>query len=100
MPRSKGGSDDMDNLALACMGCNDHKYEKTEYKDPVTGEVVPLFHPQLHNWQEHFSWDEEYTEMVGITAIGRATIEALQLNRKGVANLRRLLRLINEHPPQ
>ena len=38
--------------------------------------------------------------MVGVTATGRATIEALRLNRSGVVNLRRILYLAGEHPPQ
>ncbi len=38
--------------------------------------------------------------MVGITPTGRATLEKLQLNREGVVNLRRVLRLADEHPPQ
>lgn len=37
--------------------------------------------------------------MIGKTDIGRATIEALFLNREGVVNLRRLLCLANLHPP-
>jgi len=38
--------------------------------------------------------------MVGTTPTGRATIEALQLNRGGVVNLRRLLYAVGEHPPK
>jgi hypothetical protein len=38
-------------------------------------------------------------ELVGRTPIGRATVAQLQLNRPGVRNLRRLLRLAGEHPP-
>ncbi len=37
--------------------------------------------------------------MVGLTSIGRATIEKLQLNREGVVNLRYALRSIGKHPP-
>ncbi|WP_255515627.1 hypothetical protein [aff. Roholtiella sp. LEGE 12411] len=38
--------------------------------------------------------------MIGKTACGRATVEALRLNRSGVVNLRRLLRSANLHPPK
>jgi hypothetical protein len=38
--------------------------------------------------------------VIGITACGRATVEALRLNRFGVVNLRRLLRGVNLHPPE
>jgi hypothetical protein len=33
-----------------------------------------------------------------VTAIGRATVEALQLNRQELVNLRRLLYAAGEHP--
>ncbi len=39
-PQSKGGETALDNLALACQGCNNHKYNKTESVDPITGESV------------------------------------------------------------
>lgn len=44
-PRSKGGTDDLDNLAWACMGCNGMKYNETHAIDPVSMEEVALFHP-------------------------------------------------------
>ncbi len=36
--------------------------------------------------------------MFCITPTGRATIEALQLNREGLVNLRRVLYAMGEHP--
>jgi hypothetical protein len=36
--------------------------------------------------------------MIGITATGRATVEALKLNRHGVVNLRKLLIMADSHP--
>ena len=50
-------------------------------------------------WDEHFIWDESLTSMVGKTAIGRITIEALKVNRLPIRNLRRALIAIGEHPP-
>jgi hypothetical protein len=41
-PRHSGGETALDNLALACQGCNNHKYTKTEARDPISGNVVPL----------------------------------------------------------
>ncbi len=60
-PLSKGGETKLDNLALACQGCNNHKYNKTEETDPVTGKIVSLFHPRRENWQDNFSWNDDYT---------------------------------------
>ena len=97
--RQHGGSDDPSNLALACHGCNQHKGKQTSAQDPLTGILAPLFHPREHRWDEHFAWSEDFTMMVGLTEIGRATISALQLNRPGLVNLRRALYAIAEHPP-
>lgn len=99
MPRSKGGSDEFDNLAWACMGCNGIKYNDTSAIDPITMETVPLYNPRTQNWSEHFQWSSTLTHVFGRTAIGRATVEKLSLNREGLVNLREVLAAIGEHPP-
>lgn len=99
IPRIREGQTTLDNLALACQGCNNHKYTKTEGQDPVTSELAPLFHPRNHLWQEHFAWNEDCTLMIGLTAIGRATVETLHVNREELVNLRRILYAMGEHPP-
>ncbi len=91
-PRSAGGSDDPDNLAFSCQGCNSRKFVATHAPDPVTGELVRLFHPRQDAWQDHFAWQADFTWIVGTSPCGRATIERLQLNRAAVVNLRQLLR--------
>jgi len=50
-------------------------------------------------WSEHFVWSEDFTEIIGKTAKGRATIKTLKLNRQRVINLRRVLIFAGEHPP-
>ncbi|MBX3277941.1 MAG: HNH endonuclease [Acidobacteria bacterium] len=99
IPRSIGGSNDPDNLALACFGCNQHKSRRTSAVDPLTEASTLLFHPRHQVWAEHFAWNEDYTIIFGLTPTGRATIEALHLNREGLVNLRRVLYAIGEHPP-
>jgi len=37
--------------------------------------------------------------IIGLTPSGRATVEALDLNRSSLINLRRVLRASGEHPP-
>jgi 5-methylcytosine-specific restriction endonuclease McrA len=98
-PASRGGPTESDNLALACQGCNNHKYTRTEATDPVGGEVVALYHPRHQRWRDHFAWSPDGGVVVGLTPTGRATIEALQLNRPGLVNLRRILFQAGEHPP-
>ena len=98
-PRSKGGTDEDDNLALACQGCNNRKYTHVEARDPVSGNLVSLYDPRRQRWADHFSWNEDFTLVIGLTATGRATVELLKLNREGVVNLRRVLCTIEQHPP-
>ncbi|MBE9009229.1 HNH endonuclease [Pseudanabaenaceae cyanobacterium LEGE 13415] len=98
-PVSRGGQTIADNLALSCQTCNNCKYNKTEALDPATEQVVPLFHPRQMNWDQHFTWNEDATQMLGITPTGRATVALFQSNRAGVVNMRRVLVMLNEHPP-
>lgn len=99
-PRQAGGETVAENLAWSCSGCNGRKYTKTTYPDPVTGQETVLFNPRQQLWSEDFAWNEDFTQVMGQTACGRATIEALQLNRVGVVNLRRLLAAVGLHPPK
>ena len=100
IPRAKGGSTTLDNLAFSCAGCNGYKYLRTEWEDPLTRNIVSLFHPRQQKWSLHFSWSKDSLRLIGLTSIGRATIVALKLNRPELINLRRALYAINEHPPQ
>ncbi len=97
-PQSKEGSTDLENLVLSYQGCNNHKYNKTGGIDPLTGETAPLFNPRTQFWPDHFAWNEDFTRIEGLTATGRATIEILRLNRRGVINIRRALFMLGQHP--
>lgn len=99
LPRAKGGQTVFENLALACQGCNNHKYQHTEAVDPVSGLIAPLYNPRRDHWSNHFVWSADLLVLVGLTPTGRATIATLRLNRTGVVNLRRLLLGVGEHPP-
>lgn len=98
IPVALDGTARLDNLAFACGGCNRHKSAKVVGVDPDSRQSVPLFHPRQQLWRDHFVWNDTYDLMIGITATGRATINALRLNRLGVVNLRRMLIVVNEHP--
>ncbi len=100
LPKAKGGTDNLENLALACQGCNNFKFTRTEARDPATGLIAPLYHPRAHVWLEHFTWSDDFTLLVGLTPTGRASMDVLQLNREGVVNLRRALHTLGEHPPR
>ena len=73
-----GGPTTLENLALSCMTCNLRKASDVASFDPDTGDLVPLFNPRIQSWTEHFDLDGP--RLVGRTAIGRTTVEFLQLN--------------------
>jgi hypothetical protein len=99
MPVAKGGSNAEDNLCLACELCNQYKWTKTEGLDPQSGETVALFHPRQHKWHEHFTWSEDGTAIIGLTACGRSTVIALRLNNSIAVTVRRNWVRAGWHPP-
>ncbi len=99
IPRSAGGETVFVNLCLACPMCNRYKSSRQKVPDPQTQEIVALFHPHLQKWTEHFAWDESNTEIIGLTAVGRATIVALKMNRPELIRVRRMWVKMGEHPP-
>lgn len=80
LPQSLGGTDDPDNLALACRRCNERRYNFTTGTDPATHQEIPLFHPLHQVWAEHFAWTPDGQWIVGTTPTGRATVARLDLN--------------------
>ncbi len=100
LPIALGGTDDLENLAFACRGCNARKSQKTQGFDAFTQQLAPLFNPRTEDWSRHFAWDNEFLKIFGLTPTGRATVSALQLNRPGVVNLRYLMKLSGVHPPK
>ena len=99
IPKAKNGTNSIENLAYACLACNSHKYTHTEGIDPVSGFTVSLYNPRKDIWHNHFQWNNDFSLIMGITAIGRATIERLHLNRVSVINLRLVLTPLAKHPP-
>lgn len=98
-PVSKGGKTTLENLALACQGCNNYKYNKTDKYEELSGQIVTLFNPRKDNWEDHFQWNNNYDLIIGITAKGRVSVKVLRLNRDGLVNLRQILYPIGKHPP-
>src|SRR5260221_2245332 len=77
VPRQQRGPTSLENLALSCQGCNGHKSVKIEGRDPVSRDLAALYNPRQHRWKDHFTWNDDFTYILGLTEIGRATIEAL-----------------------
>ena len=81
IPISRNGTEDVDNLALACRVCNLRKSDHINGMDSNTQQYVRLFHPRQDSWTDHFEKSSQlpYT-ILDKTAIGRATISRLNLN--------------------
>jgi len=77
------------NLALACWYCNSFKGSDIAGLDPLTGKLTRLFNPRRHQWAWHFRWNGP--ELMGKTAIGRTTIQLLQINCEEAVILRESL---------
>ena len=99
LPKVSGGETSAENLALACQGCNSFKATRIDFEDELTGENVKFFNPRESNWTKHFTWNEDFTEIIGFSAHGRVTTKALKMNRLGLRNLRRVLYKNGNHPP-
>jgi hypothetical protein len=99
IPFSLGGSDRLENLTLACFHCNRRKTNRLTGIDRESQTEVPLFNPRQDSWQEHFIWAMDGLSIVGISAIGRATVATLLLNRERVIPIRAADLAIGRHPP-
>ena len=71
--RQHGGTDEPENLCLACERCNAGKGPNLSGRDPETGNIERLFDPRHQEWPEHFQFCGPV--IIGLTAIGRATVE-------------------------
>jgi hypothetical protein len=93
------GGDRLDNLCLACWNCNTSKQTATEASDPDTSVITPLYNPRTQIWSEHFEWIDAGLRLKGLTAIGRATIERLKMNRSMMVVARKRWIDAGHHPP-
>jgi hypothetical protein len=85
-PKQHGGSDNIENLALACQRCNLTKGPNLTGIDPTTGSLASLFHPRQNRWADHFNFRGIVIE--GLTPIGRATVQLLAMNDSRRLDLR------------
>ncbi len=74
-----GGTDDAENLCLACYKCNGYKGSNIAALDPLTGNATKLYNPRQQNWSDHFEINANAT-LSGLTPEGRTTIFVLRIN--------------------
>jgi hypothetical protein len=97
IPVSLGGRGVLSNLVLACPGCNLHKSNRVEVVDPDSGAMVAIFRPPDEPWHIHFRFDGFM--IVGQSATGRATADALNFNHPRRIKIRRAEALFGLFPP-
>lgn len=96
LPRCAGGSSEEYNLWLSCSTCNNYKGSQMTASAPQSGRQITLFNPRRQRWSRHFRWSED--GLIGKTATGQATVDALQLNNGLALNARRFWMHVGKHP--
>ena len=96
IPVKAGGETSEENLALACVSCSLRKAARRTAIDPQNSREVPLDNPRRESCREHLRW--EGVHLVGLTASGRATVEALAMNRPLILAIRREAVALGRHP--
>lgn len=99
VPEALGGPTHRANLWAVCRYCNLLKSDRVAALDPDTGVSAPLFHPREQRWSDHFAWIEGGLRIRGTTPTGRATVEALTLNRALLVRARVYWVSAGWHPP-
>ena len=93
--RQHGGSDDSENLCLACRECNFAK--GTNLTGLLDGKIVPLFHPRRQAWKRHFRWQGGF--LFGKTRAGKVTADLLNMNDPARVAMRQSLCEEGRFPP-
>lgn len=75
--RQHGGKTTADNLAYACLVCNRYKGSNIA-SVPLSGHLVPLFHPSQDLWSDYFRRNRAVLEPLNLAA--EVTARLLQLN--------------------
>jgi len=91
-----GGTTTEDNLAYTCPDCNYNKgADLGTFLHPPERDFVPLFHPRLDKWEEHF--EESNGLIEPRTLVGEATVRVLMLNTLERIILRRELTALDNY---
>ena len=97
-PTARGGTNDLDNLALACPACNLFKSNFLTGFDAETQTETPLFDPRRDRWHDHFRPNTKNGRLEAVTPTGRATVSRLQMNHPDQIEARLLWMRLNLFP--
>jgi hypothetical protein len=95
IPESSDGPTATANLALCCYGCQQQKLAFETGIDPASKKQSRIFHPRRQRWTRHFRWSNDNLRIVGLSRVGRATIERLAMNNDRQIEARKRLK---NHP--
>ena len=87
--RQHRGSDDVDNLCLCCIRCNQKKGPNIASIDPCYGRHEAAVSSRRHSWLEHFAAVE--ARIAGLTPEGRTTVQLMDMNNPDRVLLREAL---------
>jgi hypothetical protein len=99
LPIAAGGPTERENLWRSCRECNERKGAQVQATDPESGEISALYNPRTQSWDDHFRWSEDGLLVIGLTALGRATVVAIDLNRPHQIVARQRWAVVGWHPP-
>ena len=80
IPLARKGANDETNLALACRSCNLRKGTRVSGIASGSNAEVRFFHPRHDRWDEHFQANAQSGLILGITSIGKVTVESLEID--------------------
>ena len=95
-PQFHHGPSTGENLCISCFNCNTFKAVNIAGHDPDSGELTRLFHPRHDEWEAHFAWNGPC--LLGLTAVGRTTIDVLRINLPERVEHRPLLQELGVFP--
>ena len=99
IPKRHDGSNELNNLCLACVPCNLTKGAALAGIDSETNVLTPLYNPRVDVWTDNFKINDKW-EIEGITAIGRVTVYVLRMNDKDSIEARVHLAELGQYPCQ
>ncbi|HWG41431.1 MAG TPA: HNH endonuclease signature motif containing protein [Gemmataceae bacterium] len=91
-----GGPTQEDNLAYACVFCNQAKGSDVGSIHWESGEFVRFFNPRADRWADHFALVESRIE--GVTMIGSVTAGILAFNNNERLLERQTLQRMRRYP--
>jgi 5-methylcytosine-specific restriction endonuclease McrA len=91
-----GGETSLENLCWACFDCNRFKGSDIASRDPLNGDLVPLFNPRVDDWHKHFK--VQRGTIRALTPIGRATERLLKFNLYERVEVRETLAKLGRYP--